>query len=200
MPYTAPESSASSTSPLCSPTPPGSSKNPHVRSHHKAHVNFLASHLPRRTGSDQGHVQCYCDKLIVINRFVIDLNPFQRWHHIQKGKIIPAYLLSLAVTKVWQFLCHSVGLLTSRKVCVIRCFSLFFCCDLPTSNNSDPRHAHLWWRPSPRSSTVRRKLFVHPLDITRSSLMKSQMKFLVTENACKLTGHNWWWISFDWSL
>ena len=100
MPYTAPESSASSTSPLCSPTPPGSSKNPHVRLHHKAHVNFLASHLPRRTGSDQGHVQCYCDKLIVINRFVIDLNPFQRWHHIQKGIIISAYLLSLAVTKV----------------------------------------------------------------------------------------------------
>ena len=38
--------------------------------------------------------------LIVINRFVIDLNPFQRWHHSQKGKIVPAYLLSLAVTKV----------------------------------------------------------------------------------------------------
>ena len=30
--------------------------------------------------------------------------------------------------------------------------------------------------------------------------LQFQMKFLVTENACKLTGHNWWWISFDWSL
>ena len=56
MPYTAPVSSASSTSPLCSPTPPGSSKNPHLRLPHRAHVNFLTRHLPRRTGSDH-HIQ-----------------------------------------------------------------------------------------------------------------------------------------------
>ena len=69
---TAPVSSASLSSPLFSSTPPGTSKTAHVRLTHTEHVNFLARNMPSGTGSDEGHVQCHCDKLIVITRLMIN--------------------------------------------------------------------------------------------------------------------------------